>query len=109
MKRIFILLMCCTIETAHAVSVGGGDIVIMPTSPSTTCPSGWITINEEYMSIVNADNVSPLACGAVGVADSCLDTGKLLNISSCIMYVPVGKKYRDNTGTYEYTMPCVLQ
>ncbi len=58
MKRIFILIM--TIAPAGAIAA----------APSTSCPSGYVAVVEEYMDI--ADGSCPSGYTSAGTADSCL-------------------------------------
>ena len=72
--------------------------------PLTSCPSGYVAVDETYMDI--ATTSCPSGTKAAGTADSCL-YGSLTN-GSCIMYAPVDQSYTDDTGTYQYTEPCPL-
>ena len=73
-------------------------------APSTSCPSGYITIVEEYMPI--SDTSCPGGYVSVGVADSCLVSSPL---GSCIMYAPANTQYTDLLGIYNFTAACPLE
>ena len=92
MKRIFILFFAIAPCASFAVA------------PSTSCPSGYVAVVEEYMDI--ADGSCSTGYTSVGTADSCLITSPT---GSCIMYAPANTTYTDNTGTYEYTAACPLE
>ncbi len=70
--------------------------------PPTTCPTGFRAVDETSMTIATS-----CASGthSAGTADSCLVTSPN---GTCIMYIPAGTPYTDDTGTYEYTEPCPL-
>lgn len=92
MKRIMILILAIAPMGAIAAA------------PSTSCPSGYATIEEEYLII--SDGSCPSGYTSVGTADSCLVASPS---GSCIMYVPTGVSYTDASGTYEYTSACPLE
>lgn len=92
MKRIFILFFAITPCASFAAA------------PSTSCPSGYVTIEEEYMDI--ADGSCPSGYTSAGTADSCLISSPA---GSCIMYAPTNTTYTDNTGSYEFTSACPLE
>ena len=92
MKRIFILFFAITPCASFAAA------------PSTSCPSGYVTIVEEYMTI--ADGSCTSGYTSVGTADSCLMASPS---GSCIMYAPANTQYTDEYGTYEYTAACPLE
>ncbi len=92
MKRIFILFL--TIAPAGAFAA----------APSTSCPSGYIKVVEEYMDI--ADSSCPTGYTSAGTATSCLVSNPS---GSCIMYALTGVSYTDESGTYEYTSACPLE
>ena len=92
MKRIFILIM--TIAPAGAIAA----------APSTSCPSGYVAVVEEYMDI--ADGSCPSGYTSAGTADSCLVA---LPSGACIMYAPAYTEYTDTYGTYEFTSACPLE
>ena len=73
-------------------------------APSTSCPSGYITIVEEYMTI--SDTSCPGGYVSVGVADSCLVSSPS---GSCIMYAPANTQYTDLLGIYNFTAACPLE
>lgn len=89
MKRVIFLIACAPI-VAHA------------TAPSTSCPAGYIAIDEEYITI--ATNC-PSGTISAGTAESCLVSNPA---GSCIMYAPAGVSYTDDTGTYEFTDACPM-
>ena len=92
MKRIMILIMAITPMGAIAAA------------PSTSCPSGYIAVVEEYMTIANSS--CPTGYTSAGTATSCLVASPA---GSCIMYAPTGVSYTDTSGTYEYTSACPLE
>ena len=73
-------------------------------TPSTSCPSGYVAINEKYVTIATECRTGVFV--SVGTAESCLGTNPSGN---CIMYVPAGVSYTDNSGKYEFTEACPLQ
>ena len=73
-------------------------------APSTSCPSGTMAINKQYMIIGNTS--CPSGYSYVGAAYTCLLTYRG---SSCLMYAPVNTEYTDAAGTYEYTAACPLE
>lgn len=73
-------------------------------APSTSCPTGYVAIEEEYMEI--ADSACPTGYTSAGTSDSCLISSPA---GSCIMYAPANTVYTDNTGTYEFTSACPLE
>ncbi len=93
MKRIFVLIMAIAPCASFAVA------------PSTSCPSGYVTIEEKYMTIAEAYNC-PTGYTSAGTADSCLVSSPS---GSCIMFAPTGVSYTDASGTYEYTSACPLE
>ncbi|MBE6459358.1 MAG: hypothetical protein E7009_00010 [Alphaproteobacteria bacterium] len=90
MKRIIFLL-------------AGAPIVAYATAPSTSCPAGYIAIDEEYITIATT---CPSGTVSVGVAESCLVSNPA---GDCIMYAPAGVSYTDESGTYEFTDPCAME
>ena len=92
MKRFFILFLTITPCASFAIA------------PSTSCPSGYVAIEEEYMTI--ADGSCPTGYTSTGTADSCLVASPA---GSCIMYAPANTQYTDESGTYEYTAACPLE
>ena len=92
MKRIIVLVLAMAPVCAIAAE------------PSTSCPSGYVTVVEEYMDI--ASSSCPSGYTSAGTATSCLASNPG---GSCIMYAPVGVSYTDATGTYEYTSACAME
>ena len=72
--------------------------------PSTSCPSGYVVVEEEYMDI--ADGSCPAGYTSVGTADTCLVSSPS---GTCIMYAPTGVSYTDASGTYEFEQACPLE
>lgn len=72
-------------------------------APSTSCPTGFIAVVEEYMTL--ADTFCPAGYTSAGTATSCLVSAPS---GSCMMYVPVGMSYNDGTGSYQYDKICPL-
>ncbi len=92
MKRIIVVIM--VIAPIGAIAA----------APSTSCPSGYVAVVEEYMTIANSS--CPTGYTSAGTADSCL----VSTLSgSCIMYAPTGISYTDASGTYEYTAACAME
>ena len=73
---------------------------------STECPSGYIAIDNLYVSIATTcpSGTVALAEEYLGVDEPC--EYELKGI--CMMYMPAGTSYTDDVGTYEYTEPCAL-
>ena len=92
MKHIMILIMALA------------PIGAIAATPSTSCPSGYVAIVEEYMEIANSS--CPTGYTSAGTADSCLVSTPS---GSCIMYAPTGISYTDASGTYEYTAACAME
>ena len=92
MKRIFILFFAIAPCASFAVA------------PSTSCPSGYVAVVEEYMDI--ADGSCPSGYASAGTADSCLVSSPS---GSCIMYAPANTQYTDLLGIYNFTAACPLE
>ena len=92
MKRIFILIMAIVPCASFAVE------------PSTSCPSGYVAVVEEYMDI--ADSSCPSGYTSAGAADSCLVSSPS---GSCIMYAPANTQYTELLGIYNFTAACPLE
>lgn len=74
-------------------------------APSTSCPSGYIAIDAPYITVATNCPSGTVEIGDNG-AYSCLVSNPSRN---CIMYAPVGMSFTDDSGTYEYTEPCVMK
>ena len=92
MKRIFILFFAIAPCASFAVA------------PSTSCPSGYVAVVEEYMDI--ADGSCPSGYTSVGTADSCLVA---LPSGACIMYAPANTEYSDDVGAYKFIVDCPME
>ena len=92
MKRIIVLVLA----TAPVCAIAA--------APSTSCPSGYVAVVEDYMDIANSS--CPSGYTSAGTATSCIASTPG---GSCIMYVPAGVLYTDSTGTYEYTEACAME
>ena len=92
MKRIIVLYLAIAPVGAFAAA------------PSTSCPSGYVAVVEDYMDIANSS--CPSGYTSAGTATSCLASNPG---GSCIMYAPVGVSYTDATGTYEFEQPCAME
>ena len=92
MKRIFILIMAIVPCASFAVE------------PSTSCPSGYVAVVEEYMDI--ADSFCPSGYTSAGAADSCLISSP---DGSCIMYAPANTEYSDDVGAYKFIVDCPME
>ncbi len=92
MKRIIVLVLAIAPMGAFAVA------------PSTSCPSGYVAVVEEYMTI--ADGTCPSGYTSAGTAVSCLISNPG---GSCIMYAPTNTTYSDNTGSYVFEQPCAME
>lgn len=103
MKRILILFVLCCPVSAMALGIEIRPPVQVINPPSTSCPSGYVAVVEEYMGIANSS--CPSGYTSAGTATSCLVASP---DGSCIMYAPVGVSYTDATGTYEYTSACAM-
>ncbi len=90
MKRILFLL-------------AGAPIVAYATAPSTSCPTGYIAIDEPQITIATT---CLSGTTAIGTAESCLVSNPA---GDCIMYAPAGVSYTDDTGTYEFTDACAME
>ena len=90
MKRMLILFVLVPLSAIAA-------------APSTSCPAGYIAIDEEYLTIATS---CPSGTTAVGTAESCLVESPA---GDCIMYAPAGVSYTDNSGSYEFTEPCAME
>ena len=101
MKRILILFALYATMPAMAIQVK--PPVQLVSSPSTSCPDGYIAIEEEYMTI--ADNACPNGYVSAGTADSCLVSSPA---GACIMYAPANTTYSDRTGSYVFTQACPM-
>ncbi len=89
MKQIVFLLACVPIVACAA-------------APSTSCPTGFIAIDEPKITIATS---CPSGTTAIGTAKSCLVSNPA---GDCIMYMPAGVSYTDDSGTYEYTDACPM-
>jgi len=78
-------------------------IAVNAAAPSTSCPAGFVAVDEPYLTIENGS--CPSGTISAGTADSCLVSSPA---GSCMMYAPVATEYTDETGTYEYTEVCPL-
>ena len=92
MKRISVLIMVIAPCASFAAA------------PSTSCPSGYVAVVEEYMNIV--DGSCPSGYTSVGTATSCLMASPS---GACIMYAPAYTEYTDTYGTYEFDQACPLE
>ena len=92
MKRIIVLVLAI-------VPVGA-----IAAAPSTSCPSGYTAVMEEYMII--ADGACPSGYTSAGTATSCLASNPG---GSCIMYAPANTTYSDSTGSYVFEQACAME
>ena len=92
MKYFYVYLLLLIPSTVYAAE------------PSTSCPSGYVAVVEEYMDI--ADSSCPSGYTSAGVADSCLVSSPS---GSCIMYAPANTQYTDLLGIYNFTAACPLE
>ena len=93
MKRIIVLVLAIAPVCAIAAA------------PSTSCPSGYTAVVEEYMII--ADGACPSSgYRSAGTATSCLASNPG---GSCIMYAPANTTYSDNTGSYVFEQSCAME
>jgi len=90
---------------ANAIVVGEDNYG--KSGPDTECPSGYIATVEEdvslfYVSLYGSCPTGTVLAEAVGdtVDTSCLASDIL---GECYMFVPEGKKYVDDSGTYGFT------
>ncbi|MBR2393284.1 MAG: hypothetical protein IKB05_02230 [Alphaproteobacteria bacterium] len=89
MKRVIFLIACV-------------PIVAYAATPTTSCPAGYIAVDEEYITIATT---CPSGTISVGVAESCLVSNPA---GDCIMYAPAGVSFTDTPGTYEFTDACPM-
>ena len=92
MKRMIVLVLAIVPVCAIAAA------------PSTSCPSGYTAVVEEYMII--ADGACPSGYTSAGTATSCLASNPG---GSCIMYAPANTTYSDNTGSYVFEQSCTME
>ncbi len=79
--------------------------IALAAAPSTSCPVGFVAIEEDAMIITTS--LCPSGYTSTGVAYSCLQSDPSLVNGSCIMYAE-GGPWTDATGTYELEGPCML-
>ncbi len=94
MKYILFLLLLIMLD-ANAASL-----------PSTTCPDGYIAIEEPYATLA-----TECSSGMIVLPNEYLFTDEPCSYELkgiCIMYAPVGVSYTDASGTYEFTEACPL-
>ena len=91
MKYFYVYLLLLIPSTVYAAE------------PSTSCPSGYVAIEEEYMDI--ADGSCPSGYTSAGTADSCLISSPA---GSCIMYAPANTEYSDDVGAYKFIVDSPL-
>ena len=92
MKYFYVYLLLLIPSTVYAAE------------PSTSCPSGYVAIEEEYMDI--ADGSCPTGYTSAGTADSCLISSP---DGSCIMYAPANTEYSDDVGAYKFIVDCPME
>lgn len=78
-------------------------IAVNAAAPSTSCPAGFVAVDEPYLTIEST--LCPSGTTSVGEAETCLTSSPA---GSCMMYAPAATEYTDETGTYEYTEVCPL-
>lgn len=78
-------------------------VVANAAAPTTSCPAGFVAVDEPYLTIENGS--CPSGTTSVGTADSCLVSSPA---GSCMMYAPANTEYTDNNGNYEFTQVCPL-
>lgn len=79
-------------------------ILAMAAGPSTTCPSGFVTVDEPYLTVENGS--CPAGYTAAGTASSCLVASP---DGSCMMYAPANTQYSNDYGTYHFNQICPLK
>ncbi len=72
-------------------------------APATSCPSGFVAVDEPYLTIANGS--CPSGTTSVGAASTCLATSPS---GTCMMYAPTATAYTDTAGSYEFTEICPL-
>lgn len=77
-------------------------VVVHATTPSTSCPAGYIAIDSPQITIATT---CPTGTASIGTAESCLASNPA---GVCIMYAPAGVSYTDDVGTYEFTDACPM-
>ncbi len=91
MKRIIIVCSVLIPGTLHGAA------------PSTSCPAGFVAVDEPYLTIAN--DSCPSGYTSAGTAQTCLVPSPA---GSCMMYAPVATTYTDDSGSYEFTSICPL-
>ena len=92
MKRIIVLCLAMAPVGAFAAA------------PSTSCPSGYVTVVEDSMTIANSS--CPSGYTSAGTATSCIASNPG---ESCIMYAPANTTYSDSTGSYVFEQACAME
>lgn len=77
-------------------------VCVLGNGPATDCPSGYIAVNEPYITIATS---CPSDTVDLGTAESCLVSNPA---GDCVMYAPAGVSYTNDSGTYEYTEACPM-
>ncbi len=72
--------------------------------PATTCPTGYMSVNEGAVIIVN-ESTCPTDYTSTGTVQSCLLASPA---GVCMMFAPENTPYSDNTGEYIFTQACQL-
>lgn len=99
--------------SANAIVVGEGDYG--KTGPDTDCPSGYIAIEEQDITLFYHTTSINYYCpdGMVfgesvgsGETTSCLIAEPL---GECYMFVPPGKMYTDASGKYGFAGLCAME
>ncbi len=96
-KKILVVLIC------HLMVYGA-----YAATPSTQCPSGYVTIVEPYTIIgyPYCESVGSIIPTEIERITTCLtDSPEAV----CTMFVPRGTKYQDESGEYQYSEPCALE
>ena len=75
----------------------------MAAAPGTSCPSGYVAINETAMIV--ADGACPTGYRSVGDAVSCLLPTPA---GVCMMFAPADTAYSDDTGVWRFEDICPL-
>ena len=92
MKRIIVLVLAIV------------PVCTFAAAPSTSCPSGYVAVVEDYMDIANTS--CPSGYTSAGTATSCIASNPG---GSCIMYAPANTTYSDSTGSYVFDQACAME
>ena len=96
--------MGATMKRIIFVILAIAPVCAIAAAPSTSCPSGYVAVVEDYMDIANSS--CPSNYSSAGTATSCLASSPG---GSCIMYAPANTTYSDSTGSYVFDQACAME